>query len=119
MNHMPQYTSPPTHHCRVCGQAVPRTMDLRVDLRSNTVTGHGVSARLTPKLIELLDILCRHEDRVTSRDEIMAELYGPLDDLPWPKIIDVMVCRLRKALEPFGYEIRTERARGFQLVRAA
>lgn len=53
---------------------------------------------------------------VASRDFIMHFLYCVKpEDAPEPKIIDVLVCRLRPKLKPFGIEIATVWGRGYSL----
>lgn len=50
------------------------------------------------------------------RSTFMAALYsGDADDPPDEKIIDVMICKLRKKLVPFGIMIETNWGEGFSM----
>jgi two-component system, cell cycle response regulator CtrA len=50
-----------------------------------------------------------------SKDAIMAALYWDKDEPGEDKIVDVMVCKIRKKLKRFGINIKTHWGRGFYL----
>jgi DNA-binding response OmpR family regulator len=50
-----------------------------------------------------------------SKDAIMAALYWDKDEPGEEKIIDVMVCKIRKKLKPHGIDIKTHWGRGHYL----
>jgi two-component system cell cycle response regulator CtrA len=50
-----------------------------------------------------------------SKSQMMDELYGDAILQPEIKIIDVLVCKIRKKLKPFGIEISTHWGRGYYL----
>jgi two-component system, cell cycle response regulator CtrA len=50
-----------------------------------------------------------------SKDTIMAALYWDKDEPGEIKIIDVMVCKIRKKLKRHGIDIRTHWGRGYSL----
>ncbi|EAP89150.1 two-component response regulator [Oceanicaulis sp. HTCC2633] len=51
-----------------------------------------------------------------TKDQIHFELYGDrIDGGPEMKIVDVLVCKLRKKLKPFEIAIDTEWGRGYAL----
>ena len=50
-----------------------------------------------------------------SKDAIMAALYWDKDEPGEEKIIDVLVCKIRKKLNPYGIDIKTHWGRGYYL----
>jgi two-component system, cell cycle response regulator CtrA len=54
-------------------------------------------------------------NRAPRRSTFMAAIYsdGAYDDEAEEKIIDVMICKMRKKLEPFGITINTNWGEGF------
>ncbi|MGV6876658.1 helix-turn-helix domain-containing protein [Pseudochelatococcus sp. B33] len=70
--------------------------------------------RLTPVEATVYQCLAsRHE---ATKQAIMTALYGTRpDDAPEIKIVDVIVCHIRKKLKPFGIEIRTIWGRGYAI----
>jgi DNA-binding response OmpR family regulator len=70
---------------------------------------------LSPTEAALLHAL--ESGRVTPRDVIMDRLYfdRPEEVVPKPKIIDVLICRLRRKLARFGVVILTVYRRGLML----
>ena len=72
---------------------------VRVDPAARTVTVNGVAAALTPKAFDLLVALIRREGRVTSRVELLREVwgYGPL---VLSRTVDSHVAELRRKIEP-------------------
>lgn len=62
------------------------------------------------------ELLFRHLVRreIVTPQSAMLALYG-MEEERDPKIVDVFICRLRKKLAPFGAEIATLWARGYQL----
>ena len=71
-------------------------------------------AKLTYSERMLLGSLMRRH-RVT-KDQMMTMLYADRpDEEPGPKILDVMICKMRKKLSPHGVEIRTIYGAGYEL----
>lgn len=65
---------------------------------------------------QLLHFLLRGQ--VLSRDHILALMYPPgRKAVPKAKIIDIYVCRLRKALAPHGITIDTHWGTGWSMTR--
>ena len=50
----------------------------------------------------MLELLCLHSGRVVSKETFLDHLYGEIDE-PEMKIIDVLICKLRKKI---GREIQ-------------
>lgn len=91
---------------------------VEVDLVARRASVRGTAVDLTPRELDLLEYLVRHEERVVSRDAIARDVWGEttrsstLDNL-----IDVHVARLRRKLEDAGATalVHTVRGVGFVL----
>ena len=71
-------------------------------------------AKLTCSERMLLGLLMRR-NRAT-KDQMMTMLYADRpDEEPDSKILDVMICKMRKKLSPHGVEIRTIHGAGYEL----
>ena len=71
-------------------------------------------AKLTYSERMLLGLLMRR-NRAT-KDQMMTMLYADRpDEEPDSKILDVMICKMRKKLSPHGVEIRTIHGAGYEL----
>jgi two-component system alkaline phosphatase synthesis response regulator PhoP len=72
---------------------------VRVDPAARSVMVDGETAALTPKAFDLLVALIRREGRVTSRVELLREVwgYGPL---VLSRTVDSHVAELRRKIEP-------------------
>lgn len=57
--------------------------------------------------------------RVLSKERAFMALYGHLDEPPQEKIIDVMICHMRKKLERHGMQIENVWGVGYSLKEAA
>lgn len=74
----------------------------------------GVRIPLSPKPTLLLELLLALQGQVVSREQIMDKLYGNEIKKPELKILDVFICKLRKA----GVPIKTTWGRGYSLVQS-
>lgn len=72
---------------------------LNVEL--HTVIANGVSLSLTGKEFALLQLLMLRKNMVMTKEAILTQLYGGMDE-PEVKIIDVFVCKIRKKLAAVG-----------------
>ena len=71
-------------------------------------------AHLTHTERLVLGILIRR--RRVTKDQLMTALYCHRpDNEPCPKIIDVMVCKIRKKLKPHGIVIKTIWSTGYEI----
>lgn len=87
---------------------------LNVDLARNKVERDGVEIDLTPKELQLLELLMRHKEEVLSRTYIAERVWEMSFDGD-SNVVDVSVWRLRgKVDEPFERKfIHTVRGRGY------
>ncbi len=99
-------------------QSVIRTGKLTVTLDDRTVEVDLVRVHLTDKEYTLLEILALRKGSVVTREALLNQLYGGMDE-PEANIIDVFLSRLRKKLRLAGRSnevlIETHRGRGYVL----
>lgn len=74
----------------------------------------GVRIPLSPKPTLILELLLALQGQVVSREQIMDKLYGSSVKKPELKILDVYICKIRKA----GFLIETTWGRGYSLVQS-
>ena len=73
---------------------------------------HGqTEIRLRPKEFRLLAFLMKHVDRVFNRNQLLDEIWGT-DTFIDERTVDVIIRRLRAALEPYDLANRIETIRG-------
>ena len=70
--------------------------------------------KLTRQEVILLGALIASGDAVLTRAAMMSALYGS-DDWATPKIIDVLMSKMRTKLKPHGIEVETVWGRGYRL----
>ena len=78
--------------------SVLRRGSLRLDVRRRTCQLDGTDIRLTPREFALLEHLVRQGDFISSKDDVLAEVWGP-DFVGDPNIVEVYVRYLRKKLD--------------------
>jgi two-component system response regulator PhoP len=84
---------------------------LAVDLSAQRVTVHGRDVELTSYEYRLLEYLVRHRPKVVSKSELADYLY-PHDEERDSNVLEVLVGRLRKKLDPDGVLLPVETLRG-------
>ena len=90
---------------------------VELNLAAQTISLNGKSIALTSYEYKLLEHLMRERHRVLSKDELAIHLY-PHDEESESNVIEVLVGRLRKKLDPGGtlHPIETLRGRGYRFV---
>jgi two-component system, OmpR family, phosphate regulon response regulator PhoB len=88
---------------------------LEVDAASQRVTAKGQPVRLGPTEYRLLHFFASHPERVYTREQVLDRVWGH-NVYVEERTVDVHIRRLRKALEPFGYDgmIQTVRGTGYR-----
>jgi len=88
---------------------------IELDLGGQQVSLNGSRLDLTGYEYKLLEHLVRQRHRVLSKDELAAHLY-PHDEESDSNVIEVLVARLRRKLDPRGtlQPIETLRGRGYR-----
>ena len=88
---------------------------LRLDAASHRVTVGDHAVTLGPTEFRLLQFFMGHSERVYSRSQLLDRVWGG-NVYVEERTVDVHIRRLRKALEPFGYNdmIQTVRGSGYR-----
>ncbi|HZP89231.1 MAG TPA: response regulator transcription factor [Burkholderiales bacterium] len=96
-------------------QDVLRCGPLAVDFAAQKVILHDEEIELTTFEYRLLEHLARERHRVLSKDELAAHLY-PHDEERDSNVIEVLIGRLRRKLDPSGslQPLETLRGRGYR-----
>jgi two-component system cell cycle response regulator CtrA len=89
---------------------------LTLNLGSREVTAEGHTVHLTGKEYAILELLTLRKGQVLTKEAFLNHLYGGMDE-PEAKIIDVLICKLRKKLAQAGADnlIGTVWGRGYVL----
>jgi two-component system, OmpR family, response regulator len=90
---------------------------VRLDTRAATVTVDSQPVRLTGHEFRVLAYLMHHRGRVISRTELTEHIYDQDFDRD-SNVVEVLVGRIRRKLDPDGLRrpIETLRGRGYRLV---
>ena len=88
---------------------------LSVDQAGHRVTAGGKAVALGPTEYRLLAFLMTHPDRVYSRGQLLDRVWGG-NVYVEERTVDVHIRRLRKSLEPSGYDrfVQTVRGAGYR-----
>jgi two-component system response regulator PhoP len=88
---------------------------LAIDLTAQTVRAHDAPVDLTTYEYRVLEYLARHRPRVVSKQELADYLY-PHDEDRDSNVLEVLMGRLRRKLDPQGTlsPIETVRGRGYR-----
>ena len=89
---------------------------LKIDRDKGLVTYNGATTRLQHRQMEVFMFLYKHRSKNVSRESLMWHLYQFRDTEPGSKILDVLVCHMRKRLRPIGVEIETIWGFGYRLL---
>jgi two-component system, OmpR family, phosphate regulon response regulator PhoB len=90
---------------------------LEIDVVRLSARVDGCPVRLSAMQLRLLIHFARHPDRVYSRRQLLAAVWGP-DSEHAPARVDVMVSRLRRQLGAAGALIETTRGFGYRFTAA-
>jgi DNA-binding response OmpR family regulator len=93
---------------------VLRVGELEIDTARQQVSRSGEPLPLTPTEYSLFELLALRRGRVVSRDQILDHLYDSAVEVS-SNVIEVLVCALRKKVQPEGAApvIVTRRGRGY------
>ena len=98
-------------------EATIRTGKLAVNLDTRVVSVDDGPVHLTPKEYRILELLSLRKGTILTKGVFLNHLYGGIDE-PQPKIIDILVCTLRKKLAQAtggSHYIETVRGCGYVL----
>ncbi len=91
-----------------------RHAGVEIDLHRLRVTVEGRAIRLGGLQLKLLLHLLAHPERVFSREQLLDAVW-PAGHESHPQNVDVVVCRLRKAMGEAGRLIESVRYFGYRL----
>ncbi|HEX6899816.1 MAG TPA: response regulator transcription factor [Thermoanaerobaculia bacterium] len=88
--------------------------EVEIDTARQSVLVQGEPVALTPTEYALLELLALRRGRVVTREQILAQLYESEDEVA-SNVVEVLVCSLRKKIQPAGTPpvIVTRRGRGY------
>ncbi len=88
---------------------------LEVDAASQRVSAGGAAVKLGPTEYRLLHFFISHPERVYTREQVLDRVWGQ-NVYVEERTVDVHIRRLRKALQPHGYDnmIQTVRGTGYR-----
>jgi two-component system cell cycle response regulator CtrA len=95
--------------------------NLTLDLASHDVFVDDKRLHLTSKEYEMLELLCLRQGHIVTKENFLNHLYGGMDE-PEVKIIDVIICKLRKKIEEANVSstmIKTVWGRGYRIEEMA
>ncbi len=84
---------------------------LTLDPATHRVTGDDLALSVGPTEFRLLHFFMTHTERVFSRTQLLDQVWGDHVFVE-ERTVDVHIRRLRKALEPGGYDAHIETVRG-------
>lgn len=87
---------------------------IRIDFEQRRASVQGAPLDLTAKEYAVLLHLVHRAERVVSRSELLAQVWGSQFD-PGSNLVDVHVSRLREKLGDFAWMIETQRGVGYRL----
>lgn len=82
---------------KITPHSVVKVGNLTIDLDTKMVDVGSQRVPLTGKEYAILEVLARRKGAVLSREMLMNQLYGGIDE-PETKILDVYMCKIRKKL---------------------
>jgi hypothetical protein len=90
--------------CAGCGR--PFALEKKgVKIENRTVSFKDQTAKLTNKEAEVFTILLRYFGETVHRDRVWANVWGEGSEVD-PKIVDVMLCKIRKKIAHMGLTTR-------------
>lgn len=84
---------------------------LQIDLTQHRVTAGERAVHVGPTEFRLLHFFMTHPERVYSRSQLLDQVWGRNVYIE-ERTVDVHIRRLRKALEPFGFDELVQTVRG-------
>lgn len=103
------------HSCPLCGSTITE-LPLTILVERNMVVAGGRFVVLTTSEMQVLERLAQAFPRPVGREQLFDWLYQLRpNEVPEIKILDVLICKIRKKVEPLGLRIDTLWGRGYGL----
>lgn len=84
---------------------------LQIDLSQHRITAGEKTVHVGPTEFRLLQFFMTHPERVYSRSQLLDQVWGRNVYIE-ERTVDVHIRRLRKSLEPFGFDDLVQTVRG-------
>jgi DNA-binding response OmpR family regulator len=90
------------------------TLDRETLIPDKTTLTRELKGVITKKEAQILDVLIQNWGQFVSREVIMEEVWGA--SVPFSRVVEVYIGRLRSHVELMGYHITMRRGRGYQIL---
>lgn len=100
--------------CPTCGQNLPVDL-MAIDYDAGIVVANGRFAHLTVQEFRIFEALHGSKGRIQTKEALLRAITPLIDDEPEIKIVDVLVCKIRKKLEGLNVKIETMWGRGYRM----
>jgi DNA-binding winged helix-turn-helix (wHTH) protein len=106
--------------CPCCGGAID-PLAVTIDRSRRVIAHSGGVAYVTGTELRLFLLLYESYPKAVNKTALFDGLYSQRHadaDIPDPKILDILICKLRKVLDPIGIVIETMWGEGYGLALA-
>ncbi|KKM61531.1 hypothetical protein LCGC14_1530790 [marine sediment metagenome] len=101
--------------CPTCGGAMPESSSVILNRDTGVLVGNKEIVILNGLQLRIMSALIDCYPRVATREFILSRMYDHFIDEPELKIVDVYICKLRKATRGIEISIITNWGRGYSL----
>jgi two-component system OmpR family response regulator len=88
---------------------------LRFDSNTRQAFLNGEMIALSVRELDVLEVLLKNLGQIVNKNRIIDSLCGWKDEPVTPNAVEVYISRLRKKLEPAGFQLQTIRGLGYRL----
>ena len=106
-------------NCPTCGRPTETLDYLQVHLDLNLATYRGESIRLTPQQSEILHALYENSGVLVAREKLFGLIWKTDRPLDQDGVLKVQVCKMRKKLAKWPFNIESIWGKGYSLARRA
>lgn len=104
-----------TCSCPLCGGSIVDDGRVRLDPGSGLVVAADRFVRLPALEFSMFEALWTSRPRTLAKEKLLAASAGYTDDEREVKMVDVVICKLRKKLAPLGVGIGTTWGHGYHI----
>lgn len=105
--------------CPCCGASIAPDRGILIDRDGGFIVGNDSVVRLSDLEQQIFMAIWDASPRLLTKEKLMSDVYWRRQDAEEPdiKIIDVMVCKIRKRLAPLGVVIDTVWGQGYRILQ--